>query len=71
MRLEGKVAIITGAGSGMGEASAKLFAREGAKIVVDYHVSDYEPKAENCHSCPSGINLCYVSDISSVFNKIY
>lgn len=34
MRLEGKVAIITGAGSGIGRASALLFAREGAKIMV-------------------------------------
>ena len=33
-RLEGKVAIITGAGSGMGKASAFLFAREGALVVV-------------------------------------
>lgn len=32
--LEGKIAVITGAGSGMGKASAKVFAREGAKIVV-------------------------------------
>ena len=34
MRLANKVAIITGAGSGIGRASAYLFAKEGAKIVV-------------------------------------
>ncbi|MDZ4235207.1 MAG: SDR family NAD(P)-dependent oxidoreductase, partial [Dietzia sp.] len=34
MRLEGKVAVITGAGSGMGRAMAELFASEGAKIVA-------------------------------------
>jgi NAD(P)-dependent dehydrogenase (short-subunit alcohol dehydrogenase family) len=32
--LDGKVAVITGAGSGMAKASAKVFAREGAKIVA-------------------------------------
>lgn len=34
MRLENKVAVITGAGSGQGRAAADLFAREGAKIAV-------------------------------------
>jgi NAD(P)-dependent dehydrogenase (short-subunit alcohol dehydrogenase family) len=34
MQLEGQVAIITGAGTGIGEATAKLFAAEGASVVV-------------------------------------
>ena len=34
MRLEGKVAVVTGAASGFGEAIAKTFAAEGAKVVV-------------------------------------
>src|SRR3569623_984106 len=34
MRLQGRTAIITGAGSGIGRASAKLFAEEGARLAL-------------------------------------
>lgn len=41
MKLKDKVAIITGAGAGIGYATALLFAKEGAKVVV----ADLDPKA--------------------------
>ena len=47
MRLEGKTAIITGAGSGQGRAGAVLFAAEGANVVVaDVDVAGGEKTVE-------------------------
>lgn len=43
MKLTGKVALITGAGSGMGRATSVLFAQEGAKVIV----ADIDPKTGN------------------------
>ena len=43
-KLEGQVAVVTGAGSGMGRASALLFAEEGAKVVCA-DVSGHEESA--------------------------
>jgi glucose 1-dehydrogenase len=37
MKLEGKVALITGSDSGIGQATAIEFAKEGAGIVITYH----------------------------------
>src|SRR5271166_4295167 len=39
-RLDGKVAVITGAGSGIGRVTASLFAAEGAQVVVADVVGD-------------------------------
>jgi NAD(P)-dependent dehydrogenase (short-subunit alcohol dehydrogenase family) len=47
-RLEGKVAIVTGAGSGIGRVAAELFASEGAAVVVaDIDVGSADAVAES------------------------
>ena len=51
MRLENKIAIITGAGSGMGRAASLLFAKEGAKIAaIDINVEAAEDTAKQIKS---------------------
>lgn len=42
MRLQNKIAIVTGSSRGIGKAIAIRFAQEGAKVVVNYHTSQQE-----------------------------
>ncbi|HVN50906.1 MAG TPA: SDR family NAD(P)-dependent oxidoreductase, partial [Acidimicrobiales bacterium] len=45
--LDGKVAVITGAGSGMAKASTKVFVREGARVVAaDFSGAEKDTAAE-------------------------
>ena len=44
MRLENKVAIVTGASLGIGSAIAKRFGREGAKVGINYLKSENSAK---------------------------
>jgi len=56
MKFKDKVVIITGSSRGIGAETAIQFAKEGANIVVDYFVSDYEPDAkENAQDVVSRI----------------
>ena len=66
MRLEGKTAIITGSAGGMGAEEARLFAREGANVVVS-DVTDEDGETVVRQIADSGGEAIYVhADVTSV-----
>lgn len=75
MRLAGKTALITGAGVGIGRATAELFAREGAQVVVvDINATTGEETAERIRQ--AGGEAIFVSadvsrseDVQQMFAK--
>ena len=68
-KLDGKVAIITGADSGIGQAVAILFAKEGADIVCAYLCEDEDAKKTQHHVESYGRRcLLVASDLSNEEN---
>jgi 3-oxoacyl-[acyl-carrier protein] reductase len=63
-RLEGKVAIITGAGKGIGVGIAELFAKEGAKIVISSRTESDLKKVANEITKYGGDVIYVVADIT-------
>ncbi|MBI5504065.1 MAG: SDR family oxidoreductase [Deltaproteobacteria bacterium] len=69
MKLDGKTALITGAGSGLGAAISRLFAAEGARVcVTDIDAASAEKVATECRAAAPGAFAvrCDVADSSSV-----
>ena len=62
MKLKGKVALITGAGLGMGRATALLFSQEGAEVIInDLNKDDLETTLDMLEG---NNNSSYIGDIS-------
>ncbi|MCG8491172.1 MAG: SDR family NAD(P)-dependent oxidoreductase, partial [Sneathiellales bacterium] len=64
MRLQDKVAIITGAGSGFGEGMAVRFAQEGAKVVVSDINEEAAKRVADDIIARGGQALVDVTDVS-------
>jgi NAD(P)-dependent dehydrogenase (short-subunit alcohol dehydrogenase family) len=63
-RLEGKTAIITGAGTGIGEAIAHKFAREGARVLVNGLPGDPIKDVVDAINSAGGSAIGYEGDVS-------
>ena len=76
MKLQGQVAVITGAGRNIGKAMAKLFAAEGAKIaVVEMHEGRGQAVVDEIHKAghEAMLALCDVSkssDVQEMVNRV-
>ena len=66
MKLKGKVAIITGSTSGMGRATAELFAKEGAKVVVTGRNEERAKEVVNKIKAEGNEAIYVIADMSNM-----
>ncbi len=65
MKLEGRVAVITGSASGIGRASAREFAKEGARVVVaDINLAGAEETVKQIEAA-GGVALAVKTDVAA------
>lgn len=75
-QLKGKVAVITGSGSGIGKSIALLFARQGAELhLVDLNgeavnTTAEEIKEENGKAVPHVCDVTLQDEVTKLFNSI-
>jgi 3-oxoacyl-[acyl-carrier protein] reductase len=76
MNLEGKVAIVTGGGTGMGKAVAKLLAAAGAHIVVNYSRSEadaiataQEIETSNVQALPIKADVSSAAEVTALVEQ--
>src|SRR3954470_1767401 len=68
--LDGKIAVITGAGSGMAKASAEVFVREGAKVLAaDISGAEKDTAAELGEpAVPFHVDVSNEADVEAMFS---
>jgi NAD(P)-dependent dehydrogenase (short-subunit alcohol dehydrogenase family) len=69
MRLSGRVAIVTGAASGIGLGIAQLFIKEGAKVVFS-DINEYGKAAADAAGESALFVQCDISDTGSIKNLV-
>ncbi|MCC8023594.1 MAG: SDR family oxidoreductase, partial [Clostridiales bacterium] len=69
-KLDGKIALVTGAGNGMGQATAKLFAEEGATVFAADIMEDALKQWEDVETViPIHADITKIEDIDHMFDE--